>query len=166
MQMYFNNHSMWSVVYGGGRTLRLTEADGNVRLFLAQVRVTPSIYRELVDDMKTGIVSYPTVRGEIRTYSYANPERYLECNNPLRNQLPNRVIVALLRQDAFNGDAARHPPLYGPDEISHLSTALKSQGGAEKILRCVHHEQEPYLLFSLLCCATSQRLALQCPAIE
>jgi len=85
MQMYFNNHSMWSVVYGGARTLRLTEADVNVRLFLAQVRVTPSIYRELVDDMKTGIVSYPTVRGEIRTYSHANPERYFECNNPFRN---------------------------------------------------------------------------------
>ena len=63
MQMYFNNHSMWSVVYGGARPLRLTEADVNVRLFLAQVRFTPSIYRELEDDMKTGIVSYPTVRG-------------------------------------------------------------------------------------------------------
>jgi len=44
MQMYFNNHFMRSVVYGGGRTLRLTEADVNVRLFLAQVRVTHSIY--------------------------------------------------------------------------------------------------------------------------
>ena len=41
MQMYFNNHSMWSVVYGGGRTLRLAEGDVNMILFLAQVRVTP-----------------------------------------------------------------------------------------------------------------------------
>ena len=98
MQLYFNNPSMWSVVYGGARTLRLTEADVNVRLFLAQVRVTPSIYRELMEKMKTGIVNYPTVRSEIRTYSHADPERYFECNNPFRNQLPNRVIVALLRQ--------------------------------------------------------------------
>jgi len=87
---------MWSVVYGVGRTLRLLEADVNVRFFLAQVRVTPSIYRELVEDMKTGLVSYLTVRGEILTYSHANPDCYFECNNPFRNQLPNRVIVALL----------------------------------------------------------------------
>jgi len=59
VQMYFNNHFIWSVVYAGANTLRLTEADVNVRLFLAQVRITPSIYREFVVDMKTGIVSYP-----------------------------------------------------------------------------------------------------------
>ena len=69
MQIYFNNHSMWSVVYAGVNTLRLTEGNVNLRLFLAQVRVTPSIYRELVDDMKTGIVSYKqSVRGEEYPY--------------------------------------------------------------------------------------------------
>jgi len=127
MQMYFNNHSMWSVVYGDGRTLRLTEANVNVRLFLAQVRVTPSIYRELVDDMKTGILSYPTVRGEIRTYSHANPERYFECTNPFRNQLPNRVIAALLRQDAFNGDAARYPFSYQKFNLTTIKQLVRGE---------------------------------------
>ena len=55
------------------RTLRLQQGDVNVRLFLAQVRVTPSVHREIVDDMKGGkIATYPTVRGEIRTYSHPN----------------------------------------------------------------------------------------------
>ena len=50
----------------------------------------------------------PTLRGEIRTYSLT-PARNVTSNNPFRNQLPNRVIIALLRQDAFNGDAGRYP---------------------------------------------------------
>ena len=70
INMYFNPTDIWSMVYGGARTLRLTEDDVRVNLYLAQVRVTPSIYLELTDSISAGkqVVSYPTVRGEIRTH--------------------------------------------------------------------------------------------------
>ena len=140
MQMYFNNPSLWSVVYGGARSLRLTEADVNVRLFLAQVRVTPSVYRELMESMKTGIVNYPTVRSEIRTYSHANSERYFECNNPFRNQLPNRVIVGLLRQDAFNGDAARYPFSYQKFNLSSIKQLVSGEEYPYETLELKHDD--------------------------
>jgi len=140
MQMYFNNPSLWSVVYGGARSLRLTEVDVNVRLFLAQVRVTPSVYRELMESMKTGIVSYPTVRSEIRTYSHANPERYFECNNPFRNQLPNRLIVGLLRQDAFNGDAARYPFSYQKFNVSSIKQLVSGEEYPYETLELKHDD--------------------------
>jgi len=140
MQMYFNNPSLWSVVYGGARSLRLTEADVNVRLFLAQVRVTPSVYRELMESMKTGIVNYPTVRSEIRTYSHANPERYFECNNPFRNQLPNRVIVGLLRQDAFNGDAGRYPFSYQKFNLSSIKQLVSGEEYPYETLELQHDD--------------------------
>ena len=109
-------------------------------IFLAQVRLTPSIYRELVDDMKTGIVSYPTVRGEIRTYSHANPERYFECNNPFRNQVPNRVIVALLRQDAFNGDAGRYPFSYQKFNLSSIKQLVRGEEYPYETLELKHDD--------------------------
>ena len=140
MQMYFNNPSLWSVVYGGARALRLTEADVNVRLFLAQVRVTPSVYRELMESMKTGIVSYPTVRSEIRTYSHADPERYFECNNPFRNQLPNRLIVGLLRQDAFNGDAGRYPFSYQKFNLSSIKQLVSGEEYPYETLELKHDD--------------------------
>ena len=82
-----------------------------MRLFLAQVRVAPSVDREIVDDMKSDgkIATYPTVRGEIRTYSHPNDNRHFECNNPFHNQILNRLVVALMQQTAFNGDIAMNP---------------------------------------------------------
>ena len=54
IEMYFNSSTVWTLRWAGANTLRLTEADVNVRLFLSQVRVTPSIYREIMSDMKGG----------------------------------------------------------------------------------------------------------------
>ena len=104
LDMYFNDPAIWTIRWDGARTLRLTQADVSVRLFLAQVRVTPSVYREIVDDMKHGgkIATYPTVPGEIRTYSHPNDNRHFECNNPFHSQIPNRLVVALMEQAAFN----------------------------------------------------------------
>ena len=75
-----------------------------MRLFLSQVRVTPSVYREIAADLKSEkVATYPTVRGEIRTYSNPNDNRHFECNNPFHNQIPNKLLVALMEQAAFNG---------------------------------------------------------------
>ena len=66
IDMYFNSPDMWAIRWDGVRTLRLTQADVNVRLSLAQVRVAPSVHREIAADLKSGkVATYPTVRGEI-----------------------------------------------------------------------------------------------------
>jgi len=104
IDMYFNAPQMRTIQWAGADTLRLTEADVKVRLFLSQVRVTPSMYREIMSDMQGGkVVTYPTVRGEIRTYSHATDNLHFECSNPFHNKLPNRLVVVLMKQTAFNG---------------------------------------------------------------
>ena len=104
IDMYFNAPALWTIRWDGASTLRLTEADVKVRLFLSQVRVTPSVYREIMTSLKGGrVATYPTVRGEIRTYSHPNDNRHFECSNPFHSKLPNRLVVVLLKQAAFNG---------------------------------------------------------------
>ena len=104
IDMYFNSPDMWTIRWNGVRTLRLTQADVNVRLFLAQVRVAPSVHGEIVADLKSGkVAAYPTVQGEIRTYSHPNDNRHFECDNPFHTQISNRLVVALMEQAAFNG---------------------------------------------------------------
>ena len=108
IDMYFNSPDMWTILWDGARTLRLTQADVNVRLFLAQVRVTPSVYREIAADLKSGkVATYPTVRGEIRTYSHPNDNRHFECNNPFHNQIPNRLMLALRNKRLSTGPSQR-----------------------------------------------------------
>lgn len=48
IDMYFNNPAVRTICWAGAIALRLTELDVHVRLILAQVRVTPSIYREIM----------------------------------------------------------------------------------------------------------------------
>ena len=52
MEMYFNAPDLWTIRWDGARTLRLTQGDVNVRLSLAQVRVAPSVYREIAGDLE------------------------------------------------------------------------------------------------------------------
>ena len=42
--MYLNSPAVWTMRWDGARTLRLTEADVNVKLYLSQVGVAPSVY--------------------------------------------------------------------------------------------------------------------------
>ena len=140
IDMYFNDPAVWTMRWAGVRTLRLTQADVNVRLFLAQVRVTPSVYREIVDDMKDAgkIAAYPTVRGEIRTYSHPNDNRHFESNNPFHNQIPNRLVVALMEQAAFNGDITKNPFTFKTFNVSTIKQLIRGEEYPYETLELQH----------------------------
>ena len=129
IEMYFNPPAMWTVRWAGANTLRLTEADVSVRLNLCQVRVTPSIYIGLMNELTRGkkVATYPTVRGEIRTYSHPNDNRHFECNNPFHNQLPNRLIVVLLEQAAFNGSVVHSPFNFGKFNLATIKQLVRGE---------------------------------------
>ena len=102
---------MWSLRYHCAIAFRVIAEDIKVKLYLCQVKVSPSVYRELMSNMDSGrrVVRYPTVRSESRTYNIQQNIRHYEINNPFQNRLPNMVVVGLVRSDAFNGSAVRYP---------------------------------------------------------
>ena len=53
-QLYFNPREVWSMQYHGAVTFRLNAEDIKVRLYLCQVRVSPSAYLELMDTLESG----------------------------------------------------------------------------------------------------------------
>ena len=55
------------VRYRGTDTLRLQATDIKVKLLWCQVQVNENLHRDLALKMERGVVSYPTVRSEIRT---------------------------------------------------------------------------------------------------
>jgi len=139
IDMYFNAPAMWTIRWAGASTLRLTEADVNVRLFLAQVRVTPSVYREIMTNMKSGrVVTYPTVRGEIRTYSHPNDNRHFEGSNPFHNHLPNRLVVLLLKQAAFNGTITESPFNFGKFNLASIKQLVRGEEYPYETLELQH----------------------------
>ena len=95
-----------------------------MKVYLWQVRINPSVYRELMETMDSGkVVSYATVRSEIRTFNMQGDQQHFECNNPFQNSIPNLVIVALVASTAFNGTVTQDPfafQKFGPSSIKQL----------------------------------------------
>ena len=139
IDMYFNDPIMWTIRWHGANTLRLTQPDVNVRLFLAQVRVAPSVHRDISNYLKSGkIATYPTVRGEIRTYSHPNDNRHFECNNPFHYQIPNRLVVALMEQATFNGDATKNPFSFKTFNVSSIKQLIRGEEYPYETLELQH----------------------------
>ena len=129
IQMYLNPSDIWSQTHGGERNIRsFTNEDISVKLFLNQKKVEPSVYRSLMTEF-TGPkrVTYPTVRSEIRTYNHAADQRVFEANNIFHGQLPNRVVVALLDQTAFNGHFEKYPFSYKPFNLTSIKQLVRGE---------------------------------------
>ena len=111
IQMYFNSLDVWTVRFHGAVAFRLDAADIKVKLYLCQLRLNPSVYTELMSDISSGmrVVSYPTVRSEIRTHSIQRNNLHYEITNPFQNRLPNMVVIGMASSTAFNGDVGQCP---------------------------------------------------------
>ena len=141
IKMYFNPPAMWTVRWDGASTLRLTEADVSVRLNLCKVRVTPSVYIGLMTELrneKKKVATYPTVRGEIRTYSHPNDNQHFECNNPFHNQLPNQLIVVLMEQAVFNGSIVHSPFNFGKFNLATIKQLVRGEEYPYETLELQH----------------------------
>ena len=125
--------------FAGAKALRLRQEDVKVKLYLAQVTVTESIYRDLRNSMLEGkTVTYPTVRSEIRTYSHPGDQRYFECNNPFHNQLPNVLVVALIEAAAFNGDVTKYPFSFKKFNVTSVKQLVRGEEYPYETLELQH----------------------------
>ena len=127
IKMYFNPADLWTMWWTGAVSFSLNAADIKVKLYLCQVRVNPSMYRELMSSVESRrqVVTYPTVRSEIRTYNIQNDTRHYEINNPFQNQLPNMVIVGLVESAAFNGTIGKYPFSFKTFNLSSIKQLVR-----------------------------------------
>ena len=142
IQMYLNSREIWSQKHGGARHIKdITAEDLKITLLLNQNKVLPSVYRSLLNQFQKGTTKkavYPTTRSEIRTFNHPNDSVYFEANNIFNNQLPNRVIVALLDQTAFNGSETKYAYGYKTFNITSIKQLIKGEEYPYRILELDH----------------------------
>ena len=139
IQMYFNSPNLF--LNGVNVAGRLTHENVKVRMYLCQVRLNPSVYRELMTKMNVNrsIVAYPTVRSEIRTFNMQGNQQRYECNNLFQGRIPNRVIVGLVHSDAFNGNVARDPFCFQKFGVSNIRQLVRGEEYPYETLELVHN---------------------------
>jgi len=109
MKFHFNSPNL--ILNGVGLAVRLVEGDARLRFHLCQLRLNETVYKTLSAQRHNGkqLASYPTVRGEIRTFSMQNNLTRFDIPNLFQNRIPDRLIVGLLDSRAFNGDVTEIP---------------------------------------------------------
>ncbi|KAL9959932.1 hypothetical protein ACROYT_G033310 [Oculina patagonica] len=88
---------------------------------LCQVRLNPTNYGRMTDEIttKNQVVSYPTVRSDIRTFNIQGDQRRYECTNLFQGRIPNRVIVGMVLSTAFTWKEIWKTTLGGEDQWMH-----------------------------------------------
>ena len=142
IQMYLNSREIWSQKHGGGRHIKnITADDLKITLFLNQVKVLSSVYRGLLNQFQKSSSKkavYPTTRSEIRTFNHPNDSVYFEANNIFHNQRPNRVIVALLDQTAFNGSETKYAFGYKTFNLTSIKQLVQGEEYPYRVLELDH----------------------------
>lgn len=129
MDMYLNTPSMWTIRHNGAAELRMTSEDLKARFMVKQVSLDESVETKLRAKYLSGVKSvYPTVRGEVRTFVHQDNSQNFECQNPFGKVIPNRLVIALLKQIANNGAVTTNPFNYG---LFNLKTIKTLVGGEE-----------------------------------
>ena len=142
IQLFFNSPDFFMIRYRGTDTLRLQAADIKIKLLLCQVMLNESLHRELSSTMNRGVVSYPTVRSEVRTYNLSATERIKEINNPFQNRTPNLIVVGLVDAAAFNGDVAKNPFAFQKFNLSSIKQLVKGEEYPYETLQLAHDSDQ------------------------
>lgn len=128
IQMYFNPPVLWSMRYKGAKAFRLNAEDIKSNC-ICQVRLDPSVYRELMTEMnnRKNIVTNPMVRSEIRTFNITQNTLRCEISNPFQNRLPNMVVVGLAISMAFNGAIGEYPYTFQQFNLTSIKQVVRGE---------------------------------------
>ena len=120
---------------------RLSEDDMKIRFHLCQLRLHSDVYNSLSEERhdEREIASYPTVRSEIRTFSTQGTQAGFEANNLFQGRIPDRLIVGLVRNEAFNGNVAFNPFSFQKFGVSSIKKIVKGEEHPYETLQLIHN---------------------------
>lgn len=90
-------------------------------LYVRRVTVSPSVLLAHVQALDKAPAKYPVNRVDIKTITITQGLRDKSIDNLFMNQLPQRVVVGFVDNQAFNGDFAQNPFNFQHFNISYLS---------------------------------------------
>jgi hypothetical protein len=101
----------------GTERIRLLDAT----LYIRKVTVSPSVLLAHAHALEKSPAKYPVNRVDIKTVTITQGLRDKSLDNLFMNQLPQRVVIAMVDNRAFNGDATRNPFNFQHFTVNHLS---------------------------------------------
>ena len=144
MELYLNPNTIY--LYGSANKGSLSakkfptisQEDIEVTLVIPKMTLNASVFNQLQTErqMAKKAITYPVGRTSIRTFSIPSGNTSWEQDDVFLNKMPDRVILAMVHTDAYNGDFDRYPFAF-------------ERFGVTSVRQTVNGEEYPYKTLEL-----------------
>lgn len=110
---------------GAAPTFRLQITD--CKLYVRKVKLSPSVFVAHAKALELGNAKYPINRAVCKTFTVPAGNLDFCQENLFSGQLPARLVVAMVDNDAFNGTYAKNPYNFKHYDIKQLKLYLDGQ---------------------------------------
>lgn len=99
------------------------------KIYVRKVRISPSVFVAHAKALEHGNMKYPIRRALVKTFTVTQGLLNFTHENVFTGQLPSRVVVGFVTNDAFNGSYAQNPFNFQHFNLSQLKVYVDGQQG-------------------------------------
>jgi hypothetical protein len=101
----------------------------DAKLVTCKVQVSDAFYSAFSETLSHGNnIKYPYLRSDIRTLNFAQGLSTLSSDDIFQNMVPTRLILAMVRSEAYSGDYNLNPFNFQDFGASHIKVSVKDTG--------------------------------------
>ena len=93
----------------------------DVALFVRKVKVDPSVQLDHIRGLEKMSAKYPLCRVETKVFSVPKHNMMANQENLFLGQLPNRMVIGMVENTAFNGDKDKNPYNFKHFDVNYLA---------------------------------------------
>ena len=93
----------------------------DVALFVRKVKVDPSVQLDHIRGLERMSAKYPLCRVETKVFSVPKHNMMANQENLFLGQLPNRMVIGMVENTAFNGDKDKNPYNFKHFDVNYLA---------------------------------------------
>jgi len=115
----------FALVWAGDNAFRVSIV--SAALFVRKVKLNPSVYLAHAKTLETGMAKYPIRRVVCKTFTIPTGYRDVSHEKLFSGQLPVRLVIGCVDNDAFNGNNAKNPFNFKHFSLTELALYLDGQ---------------------------------------
>ena len=97
------------------------------KLLIRKAKLSPSVYVAHAKALEIGNAKYPIRRALVKTFTVSRGSLNYNQENLFSGQIPSRIVVGLVENEAFNGSYTKNPFNFKHMNLSQLKVYLDGQ---------------------------------------
>ena len=99
------------------------------KLYVRKVKISPTVFMAHAQALEHGNMKYPIRRAVCKTFTVTNGMLNYTQENLFSGQLPSRVIVGMVHNEAFNGSYTKNPFNFHHYDLTQMKLYVDGQQG-------------------------------------